>query len=231
MTMTLDQAAKVLGISVNATEKEIKRAYHKMCMRWHPDRNPNNQNEANKKMQVINSACKTMYANLIVRNQNPNNAQKPHSGKPNSNTQQNTRTQSNSNQNTRSQHSNRQSTQSQRTTNSTHNNSNTHADVLTRLQMALRYFEQTKTDYMHAQQRTKDAYEKYSKANSAACKERYGSAEYKAKRTVSDKMYNLYTQAIKHERASFEKMHKSEQNVYQRKQDLIRQQSRSQTQR
>jgi DnaJ-class molecular chaperone len=29
----------ILGIDVNATEEEIKKGYHKMALKWHPDRN------------------------------------------------------------------------------------------------------------------------------------------------------------------------------------------------
>lgn len=46
---------KVLGITKNATEKEIKAAYRKHARKYHPDVNPNDK-EAHKKFQEVNEA-------------------------------------------------------------------------------------------------------------------------------------------------------------------------------
>jgi len=47
---------KILGLEKNATEKEIKKAYRKLALKWHPDKNPNNREEAEEKFKKINEA-------------------------------------------------------------------------------------------------------------------------------------------------------------------------------
>lgn len=46
----------VLGVPRNATEDELKKAYRKLAMQYHPDRNPGKEKWANDKFKQINEA-------------------------------------------------------------------------------------------------------------------------------------------------------------------------------
>ena len=45
-----------LGVQPNANENELKKAYRKLSMKYHPDRNADNKDEATKKFQEISEA-------------------------------------------------------------------------------------------------------------------------------------------------------------------------------
>jgi curved DNA-binding protein len=47
---------RILGVPRNASDKEIKRAYRKLAMQYHPDRNPGKEQWANEKFKEINEA-------------------------------------------------------------------------------------------------------------------------------------------------------------------------------
>ena len=47
---------KVLGINHNASEEEIKKAYKKLALKYHPDRNIENKEEAANKFKEISEA-------------------------------------------------------------------------------------------------------------------------------------------------------------------------------
>ena len=44
---------EVLEISPDANFEEIRQAYKRLCLKWHPDKNPENTDEATEKMQEI----------------------------------------------------------------------------------------------------------------------------------------------------------------------------------
>lgn len=46
----------VLGINTDANNDDIKKAYKALSKQWHPDKNPNNKDEATKKFQEISEA-------------------------------------------------------------------------------------------------------------------------------------------------------------------------------
>lgn len=47
---------KILGVDKNATDKEIKKAYIKLMRKWHPDKNKDNKEEAEKITKELNEA-------------------------------------------------------------------------------------------------------------------------------------------------------------------------------
>ena len=47
---------QVLGVAQNATKDQIKKAYRKLAMQYHPDRNPGKEKWANEKFKEINEA-------------------------------------------------------------------------------------------------------------------------------------------------------------------------------
>lgn len=50
----------ILELNKDASEEEIKKAFKRLSMKWHPDKNPNNREEATKRFQEINSAHKIL---------------------------------------------------------------------------------------------------------------------------------------------------------------------------
>ncbi len=46
----------LLNVSKDASESEIKKSYRKLAVKWHPDKNPNNKDEADKKFKEISKA-------------------------------------------------------------------------------------------------------------------------------------------------------------------------------
>ena len=46
----------VLGVSRDASLEEVKKAYRRLALKWHPDRNPGNKEEAEKRFKEISNA-------------------------------------------------------------------------------------------------------------------------------------------------------------------------------
>ncbi|XP_073122683.1 uncharacterized protein [Henckelia pumila] len=51
---------KVLKVDKNATDDELKKAYRKLAMKWHPDKNPDNKTAAEAKFKEISEAYEVL---------------------------------------------------------------------------------------------------------------------------------------------------------------------------
>ncbi len=56
MTKTQLTYFDILGISPQAKDEDVRRAYHSLAMRWHPDRNPQNRPAAENALRLLNQA-------------------------------------------------------------------------------------------------------------------------------------------------------------------------------
>lgn len=51
-----DDPYEILGISPRSSQKEIRKAFYRLAMQWHPDKNPDNIEKATMMMQKISAA-------------------------------------------------------------------------------------------------------------------------------------------------------------------------------
>ena len=51
-----DDPYTILGVSPSSTQKEIKSAFYKLAMKWHPDKNPDDILHCTEMMKLINAA-------------------------------------------------------------------------------------------------------------------------------------------------------------------------------
>uniref|UniRef100_A0A8C4KW07 J domain-containing protein n=1 Tax=Equus asinus asinus TaxID=83772 RepID=A0A8C4KW07_EQUAS len=51
---------EVLGVQRYASPEDIKKAYHKVALKWHPDKNPENKEEAERKFKEVAEAYEVL---------------------------------------------------------------------------------------------------------------------------------------------------------------------------
>ncbi len=51
---------EILNVKKDASEDDIKKSYKKLAMKWHPDKNPDNKEEAEKRFKEISEAYQTL---------------------------------------------------------------------------------------------------------------------------------------------------------------------------
>ena len=55
---------KILQVDKNAKDEDLKKAYRKLAMKWHPDKNPNNKKQAEAKFKQVSEAYE-VYITLL----------------------------------------------------------------------------------------------------------------------------------------------------------------------
>ena len=75
----IEDPYKVLGVSPDASDEEIKQAYRRLAKKYHPDLNPGDQ-EAARKMQEVNAAYEQIKNPEKFRQPNAGGYQDPFGG-------------------------------------------------------------------------------------------------------------------------------------------------------
>ena len=58
--MSLKDYYRMLGVSRNASAEDIRRAFRRLAMQYHPDRNPENTQEAEAKFKEVSEAYEVL---------------------------------------------------------------------------------------------------------------------------------------------------------------------------
>ncbi len=193
MAMTPERAAQILGISVNATEQEIRKAYRKLVLKWHPDHNQDNEDQANRMIKLVIEAYNVMckYRQNTASNQNTTNQQNTGTGANTNNTNYN-----NTNNNNSNYTNNNNNSSSNNNNNRYNNNTDAVRAAWTKLQQAMQEYEAAKTDYATAQANKEAAWAKLEAAREAQFREAYGSPEYNRKKEYTAKMREIWQRAL-----------------------------------
>lgn len=56
-----------LGVSKDATPEQIKSAYKKLAVKWHPDRNPDDREGAEVKFKEVRQTADLSVRELVIR--------------------------------------------------------------------------------------------------------------------------------------------------------------------
>ena len=58
--MSIKNYYQVLGVDSDVSQEEIKRAFRRLALRYHPDRNPDDQKQAEERFKEINEAYEVL---------------------------------------------------------------------------------------------------------------------------------------------------------------------------
>jgi DnaJ-class molecular chaperone len=67
------KAAEILGIPINSSENEIKKAYREAALKWHPDKNVNNKKKSEEKFNEVTKAYNILINKEEIGDNNEDN--------------------------------------------------------------------------------------------------------------------------------------------------------------
>ena len=66
--MLTEECYSILGVSTSAGEAEVKKAYRKLALKWHPDKNPDDRDNAHAQFLKVSEAYKRITEPAGARN-------------------------------------------------------------------------------------------------------------------------------------------------------------------